>query len=362
MRIPIRSTTGCGTTLAVSGFPDSTDRLRPDKHRNTPNSVNEAIPFDSFGACFDGEETLVHGIQGPGYSSPEVGTVRTVEAVVVGDFEGSDELEGFFVQEEDEATDSDKATSEGIFVYNDGFGPGVEIGDLVRLRGGVSEFYGRTQISGVDTLEVCDSGYAVSASQLTLPQPPGSDLEYVEGMSVFFPQRLVASDNYGWGRYGEVGLSVNHSLENPTNVVPPGNPANNKNDLNDRSRILLDDGINDQNVEPYPLYLGQDNTLRVGDTIPGLSGAVDYAFGNYRIQPTGNVTFARVNERPDNVPNVGGSLTVAAFNVLNYFTTFADKGDICGPLRESRVSWSGRRRRIRQAESEARNGDHRDRR
>ena len=43
----------------------------------------------------------------------------TVEGVVVGDFQaqGSGELRGFFLQEEDADADADPQTSEGIFVF-----------------------------------------------------------------------------------------------------------------------------------------------------------------------------------------------------------------------------------------------------
>ena len=50
-------------------------------------------------------------------------------------------------------------------------------------------------------------------------------------------------------------------------------------------------------------------------------GALDYSFSTYRIQPTEVISFTRVNERPALPTDVGGTLTVASFNVLNYFTT-----------------------------------------
>ena len=65
--------------------------------------------------------TAIHRIQGAGPRSPEVGRRHTVEGVVVGDFQGSDRLSGFFLQQTD--PDDDPATSEGIFVYDAGRGP-----------------------------------------------------------------------------------------------------------------------------------------------------------------------------------------------------------------------------------------------
>ncbi|HET6565835.1 MAG TPA: ExeM/NucH family extracellular endonuclease, partial [Xanthomonadales bacterium] len=58
-----------------------------------------------------------------------------------------------------------------------------------------------------------------------------------------------------------------------------------------------------------------------GDTLDGVAGVMDYAFGLYRIQPTQGATHTSVNVRTVAPDPVGGSLKVAAFNVLNYFTT-----------------------------------------
>ena len=44
-----------------------------------------------------------------------------IEAVVVGDYQASGQLGGFFVQEEKGDTDNDTATSEGLFVFDDDF-------------------------------------------------------------------------------------------------------------------------------------------------------------------------------------------------------------------------------------------------
>jgi hypothetical protein len=46
---------------------------------------------------------------------------------------------------------------------------------------------------------------------------------------------------------------------------------------------------------------------------------LDYAFGVYRVQPIGPISFARVNAREAAPPDVGGAFHIASFNVLNYF-------------------------------------------
>jgi len=65
--------------------------------------------------------------------------------------------------------------------------------------------------------------------------------------------------------------------------------------------------------------LSADNTLRVGDTLPGLTGVLGFGFDRYRVQPVGEVVFDHTNPRPASPAEVGGEIQVAAFNVLNYF-------------------------------------------
>ncbi len=100
---------------------------------------------------------------------------------------------------------------------------------------------------------------------------------------------------------------------------------------NDRSRILLDDGSSIQNPLPLPPYLGADGTLRAGDKTMDLTGVLAFAFSAYRVHPTGTVAFERLNQRPTKPPEVGGTLKIASFNVLNYFTTLDEAGSTAGP-------------------------------
>ena len=99
----------------------------------TPGAVNvcpDAGP--PFGACND-PATLIFDVQGSGFSSPMNGDSGVVlQAVVVGDFQESNQLRGFFLQEEDADVDADPATSDGIFVFDNSFGTDVVVGDVHR--------------------------------------------------------------------------------------------------------------------------------------------------------------------------------------------------------------------------------------
>jgi hypothetical protein len=123
----------------------------------------------AFGNCGD-PATSIHEVQGAGPDSPLSGSTGiVVEGVVVGDFQDTAiQLGGFFIQEEDADVDADPLTSEGIFVYDGGFGIDVAVGDVVRVQGNVTEYYGLTELNGVSNLAVCDTGASVEG-KLNLP-------------------------------------------------------------------------------------------------------------------------------------------------------------------------------------------------
>ena len=297
---------------------------------NSATSNLTSFTEDPFGVCGDAA-TLIHDIQGAGLTSDDVGNIREIEGVVVGDFQGSAGLNGFNVQEEDFDSDGDPLTSEGIFVFDSANAVALDLGDVVRVRGSVAEFNGLTEIDNVQSVLDCNATGTVSAATVTLPVANINDFEPTEGMAVNLPQTLFASGNFTQARFGEVDLSIGGPLDNPTNVVAPGTAANALQDLNNRSRIQLDDGSTVQNPLPLPPYLGAGNTLRTGDSVAGVSAVMSYSFGSYELHPTAPVNFTRANIRPG-VPAVGGSVEVAAYNVLNYFTTIDNAGPICGPL------------------------------
>jgi len=317
-----------------SGGPRNTDTYV--QFSPTPGTVNCEIPLPPE-VCGD-PVTLIHDIQGAGLVSPMVGTPVSIEGIVVGDFQdggagANGDLNGFFVQEEDADADADSLTSEGIFIFDPATLVDVQNGDRVRVAGTVAEFSGLTELNFTTFTEVCLPGAGLpSQTVINLPRSSIGDWEATEGMRVTFPQTLFVSGNFTLARFGELDLSVDAPLDNPTNVVAPGVAANALQDLNNVSRIQLDDGSAVQNPLPLPPYLDPDLTRRVGDSTTGLSGVLSESFGSYEVQPTETVNFVNDNVRPLDPPDVGPALIrVAGFNVLNYFTTLDDNGPICGP-------------------------------
>lgn len=273
------------------------------------------------GTCSD-PATLISSIQGVGSESPLAGTTVEVEAVVVGDFQGSDGLKGFFLQEEDSDQDGNPFSSEGIFIFETS-GVDVTVGDLVRVSGSVTEYFGLTEINNVTSVTVCSSGASVTPATPVLPAANSEYLEQFEGMAVDFSQPLTVSENYNLGRYGELVLSSGR-LINPTNVVTPGAEANAMQAANNLNRIILDDGQTAQNPDPiiHPVPgLSAFNTVRGGDTVENLTGVMNYSFNEYRVQPIDAVVFTNSNPRPTApaIEKDDAVIRVASFNVLNFF-------------------------------------------
>jgi uncharacterized protein len=278
--------------------------------------------------------TPIYAIQGSGLTAAITGTVTT-QGVVVGDYEGpTPTLRGFYLQ--DLTGDGDPATSDGIFVFN-GNNDHVTLGHVVRVTGTAGEFQDQTQISA-SAIAFCGTG-SVEPTDVTLPMASPTDFERYEGMLVRFPQTLHVSEHFQLGRFGQVVLSSGGRLQQPTDVVLPGAPANALQAANDLNRIILDDPLQNQNPDPIlfgrgGLPLSASNTLRGGDTATGIVGVMTYtwagnaASGNaFRLRPFGAlgggaVDFHPSNPRPTGPPSVGGNLRVASFNLLNYYNTF----------------------------------------
>ncbi|HSM56940.1 MAG TPA: ExeM/NucH family extracellular endonuclease [Candidatus Sulfomarinibacteraceae bacterium] len=316
----------------------------------TPGAANDCDDGggDEIGFCGD-PATFIHEIQGSGLTSPLVGETVVVEGVVVGDFQNNAEpdhgdLNGFFVQEEDADADDDPATSEGIFVFSGGLDD-VSVGQQVRVAGDVVEFGSGssiTELTNVSDLLICGDAELPTVTDIELPVTSIDDFERYEGMLVRFPQELVVAEYFNYDRFGEMVLALPLGEEEdggrpqqPTAIAEPGSEAAAIAEANALRRITLDDGRTAQNPDPAIHPNGNeftlDNRFRGGDIVQNVVGVMDDAFGLYRIQPTEQATYIPANPRPEAPDDVGGRLTVASFNVLNYFTTIDTGAEICGP-------------------------------
>ena len=320
----------------------------------SPDNMAGDFQF-SFEVPLPPQLVFIHDVQGSGLSTPLNGQTLFVEGIVTGDFQDGDadeqsNLRGFYVQEEDADTDADPATSEGIFVFAGSIALDVNVGDQVRVTGTATEFFGETQISA-SSVEILGTG-SVSVTAVSLPAARAifvnneyiPDLEQYEGMWVTFPDLLSVTELFNLDRFGELLLAQGGRFEQFTNNNAPDAAGLTAHLQNIASRsIMLDDGLSVQNPDPirYP-DLGQPNMVgaaaRSGDSVVGLTGNIRFSRASggsgdetYRLMPTAEPVFVVGNLRPDSAPDVDGSLRVASFNVLNFFTTVDGNGSICGP-------------------------------
>ncbi len=286
--------------------------------------------------------TLISAIQGSDDVSPMVDEAVTVEAIVTMVTPG---LDGFFLQEEDADNDDNSDTSEGIFVYA-GSGSadwlnGLAAGDQIRISGSVSEYFDKTQLSADRaSLQVLESGLALPESQrVTMPFTDKAGLETFEGMRVAIEaldgEPLVVTELYQLGRYGEVMLSSGGRLAQFTEVNAPSKDGYAAWQEQAEARtIKIDDANSSQNPDPV-IYsrngqeLSAENPLRGGDALDELEGVLDFSFGEWKVQNVEGLDFSGP-ERPataDTEALGNPGLTVASFNVLNYFTTLDENGN-----------------------------------
>jgi predicted extracellular nuclease len=94
--------------------------------------------------------TPIYQIQGSGATAAITGNVTT-EGVVVGDFQTSAGLQGFYIQ--DPTGDANTATSDGIFVFTGATDNTVSAGDYVRVTGYAREQFGQTTLNGSNANE-----------------------------------------------------------------------------------------------------------------------------------------------------------------------------------------------------------------
>ena len=278
-------------------------------------------------------QTPICTIQGSGAASPLDGQVVTTTGTVTAVYQGSGTLQGYFI--EDPTCDANVTTSNGIFVYQTS-APSVAVGQRIQVTGTVDEFQGLTEIRNVSDVQQLGSG-TVPPTTMTLPIPDAAQWERYEGMLLSFPQTLVVNGTGSWLQYGELLLGPDRAQQ-PTDEVDPNDAVATNNsttgssnaaavlakaDLNERGRIILDDGRTFSYPDPPPFF-GPEGTLRTGSTIEGLTAVLTYAFDAYRLQPVGVVPLVHAVRPP--VPVVGGTVRVASLNVLNYFTTLGDWG------------------------------------
>jgi predicted extracellular nuclease len=285
------------------------------------------------GGGFDGCAPIpltIPEIQGDGqfsdYQGEVVITAGVVTAISAAGFDG-------FIQ--DPTGDGDAATSDGIFVDDFQRLSGVAVGDLITIQGAVEEQqFGNalplTRINNPILLSIDSNGNPLPAAVQLTDQPDTSIadtidlLERLEGMRVEVSNAFVVAPTNG---FGEFVLLTNEDAKNGSGYEPGlkqmllRSTGPNEVDYNPE-RIMVDD-----------LTLDDAIVVQAGDKVKTVVGPLDYAFGNYKIQPTDHdiVALPLPSASPLSVRNgPAGDTAITTFNVENLFDLVDDpiKDDI----------------------------------
>jgi uncharacterized repeat protein (TIGR01451 family) len=360
-----------GTTYTFDVLVNGDTTGEPDENLfvNVTNATNAIVDDgQGVGTIVNDDLQKIHDLQGAGSGTPiPPGTVVTVEGVVIGNYQGSGKLSGFFLQEEDTDADNDPNTSEGIFVFCSSCATPVAEGQRVRATGTVSEFHDMTELDATTagSVVVTDAGNhlaEITPTPITLPIAGDVNAYYEarEGMLVTFANKLKVSEYFELARYGQIELYPERPRQFTEDNAPSVAGYAASLEALTRTRVILDDENNIQNwpitlpdgqqFEYYPhanggLSVGTQGVdfFRGGDEVHNLTGVLHWSFAGqtgtdaWRIRPTQATPaeFTVANPRPTARPEVGGAIKVVGMNLLNYFTTIdttsSSSSGPCGP-------------------------------
>ncbi len=301
----------------------------------------------------DPEDTVaatIAEVQGAGDASPLVGKRVVTSGVVTATYPVGG-FNGFVIQTPGTGGALDLAshtTSDAVFVYSPQAVGSVEIGDHVEITGEVSEFAGLTEITATaDGIRTLDAADAPLPALVAWPAD-ANQREALESMLIAPQGDFTVSDTYTTMQYGDVALAAGTTpLRQPTDVARPGSPEASAviTDNADR-RIALDDGAstnftNAANSSLTPPYVSLTEPVTVGARVSfDRPVIVDFRNNAWKFNPTtplvgdgtgadDGVTFQNI--RTTGPEDVGGDVSVASFNVLNYFTTLGVENPSCVP-------------------------------
>lgn len=317
-----------------------------DLGQDTPGCTNDGLTCSPTDEEPPVEEvvTPIYEIQGAGDASSLVGQTVTTEGVVTS--YQQDGLRGYFIQSL--VGDDNPATSDGIYVFDRNNQAGsLQVGDLIRITAEVDEYFNLTELKFPSKVEVLSQDNVIEPTVVSMPETTNGEIEQYEGMLIKLEGDLVVAQNYFLGRYGQLTLASKDDngeltrLVKSTDAFATGTPEELAlADENARRLIVLDDNSTRQNTDPVAYEHTDGEVVRGGDLVSNLVGVLHYgrissgSLSDYILQPTETPVFTKENLRSEAPKVVDGRLKVAAFNVLNYFTTLDNGQDVCGPLQD----------------------------
>ncbi|MBI1197191.1 MAG: hypothetical protein GC203_04945, partial [Phenylobacterium sp.] len=298
---------------------------------NLSNATGDAVIVDPQGQGTilndDLQVLKIYEIQGASHTSPYDGQHVLTEGVVTAiDTTGS---RGFWIQ--DATGDGDDATSDAVFVFT-GATPTVEVGQLVRVEGNVTEYQGsdpnNLTITEIESpvVSVIGTGTVEATVIGAGGRLPPTEVVEDDGFATFDPSQ-DAIDFYesleGMLVTVKDAQAVDATSGNATWVV--SDLGANATGMNDRGGITIADGdINPERIQVYydsgvgPAEV--QPSAGIGDHLGDVTGVISYFGGNYELLPTAIGSTGTGAAPPRETTALTGDaahLTVGAYNVEN---------------------------------------------
>lgn len=284
----------------------------------------------------------IHDIQGPGASSPIVGSSVTTTGIVTGV-----KSNGFYIQEPEASYDADPATSEGVFVFTSSAPPvAATIGNLVQVTATVVEFVPTadplqpplTELSSPTVVQLSSGNSLPAAIPLTatFPNPAGphDQLERVEGMRVSVASLTVGGPTLGNVNEPNATATSSGVFFGTVTGVPRAFRE---------AGIQAPDPAPSGSIPPIPRWDANPEIIRVdsdGQTggplinvsttavVTGLIGPLDYTFRHYTILPDAGATIGVVGGMTPTAVTapLSDEITIASYNLERFFDTVNDPG------------------------------------
>ncbi|WP_419672775.1 ExeM/NucH family extracellular endonuclease [Agromyces seonyuensis] len=341
---------GTGPTVAPS---NANSVSRNAAHANTANNAADFTagapsPTNAGSGGTDpepGGDVTIAEIQGTGAASPLAGQTVTTTGVVTAAYPTGG-FNGFVIQTAGTGGALDLAThtaSDAVFVFGSAATALVEVGDHVEVTGAVSEWNGLTEITAAAAdVSVLAEPATVTPASVAWPATD-AQRESLESMLVAPTGDYTVSNTYSTNQYGEVGLAFGTApLLQPTEVADAGSAEYTAVVADNAAKaVVLDDGattnfLSAANSGLTPPYVSTTAPVRVGAAVTFDEPViVDFRNNVWKLNPTsayvagGEASVTFENDRTEAPAEVGGDVTVASFNVLNYFTTLGSETAGC---------------------------------
>ena len=349
---------GAATDYAGAAAPATSNATSISRNAEAANTLNNASDFatqtptpepqGNDGGPVDPPEEYeltIAEIQGTSDVSGYVGSTVRTQGVVTAVY-ATGGFNGYTIQTPGTGGLSDLGShlaSDAIFIYSPATVSTVSLGDTVEVAGVVSEHYGLTEIT-VNAGDVTPLPAASAPVPITAAWPgDNATRETLESMLYLPAEPFTVSNTYTTHQYGDVGLAWGATpLRQPTDAALPGSAEADAIAADNAARaVILDDGastnfLNAANTSLVPAYVSLTEPIVVGAQVTLTQPhIVDFRNDAFKLNPTtplvggtpDGVDFA--NTRAVAPASVGGDVSVASFNVLNYFTTLGTESATC---------------------------------